>query len=878
MPSFCNQNVNVEFPPIGFIGAVKTRGKRRFDGGGVVIIHQQVPLKAIERELTCPMCKELFATPLLLPCHHSACRACIKDALLLLGRGSSPGGAPFQALAQEEQHGSQHSSPGLTPIHSPRGPKSPAPGPSPCSPGSAASPVGLAGPLPHGDHGEPSRAQRPVRLTRERSFWKSGYATYPGHRRTPSSPRPSAFPCPVCQRDVELGERGLASLFRNFALEGVVERHRLARGGTIPCQACRPAAPSRAATKSCLDCKSSFCKACFKLHHPWGTPRAQHEFVAPTTSFRPKVLLCPEHEAERVTVYCEVCRRPLCHLCKLGGAHGNHKISSITNAYRTLKDKLSKSIAYLVSKEPEVRARIEDIDDCVRQVEKSGRRAQLSVAESTTLLGRTVDERRQALALAVSDGVEGRLRALRESLAEHAGLLDGRGLVGYAQEVLKEADQACFVQTAKHLHVRICRALESLKSLGPPVVDTAFGGFTLDVSREAEMLANLSFRRVPDAPTLDPRRCFVYSRLALCWTLPQGCPSVRSYRLEFRPLAPDGSGAAGAGNGVANPLLGGAAGGGGGGGGDVGSERPAVWVDGGELFADGGAPQDAGPEDAGSRSVSASASAAVAAAFEEGAAYAVRVRGANEVGAGAWSDEVVVRTPPAPVLRFRFDAGCGCSRERLSISKDGLCARSVAGLAAVLAAERPSPAPPAPPAVCLPVDFVVGDAPLAVRGRACWALRVLPDSFVVRVGVVAESKLHEWFRSAAGGGGGGSGARGDVHSPRYEQDSGHDSGSEEAEAPSPSALLVTAAAGKLLLPRGPRAGGASGCCRAVALPAVLAVAVDRERGTAALFDASDGAMRLLWERPFDCSSPVYPAFGFLGGGAVRLHHAAFQRP
>ncbi|XP_078735466.1 tripartite motif-containing protein 46 isoform X1 [Lampetra fluviatilis] len=855
----------------------------------------EVPLKAIERELTCPMCKELYATPLLLPCQHSACRACIKDALLLLGRGSSPGGAPFQALAQEEQHGSQHSSPGLTPTHSPRGPKSPASGPSPCSPGSAAaSPVGLAGPLPpHADRGEAnSRAQRPVRLTRERSFWKSGYATYPGHRRTPPpSPRPpSAFPCPVCQRDVELGERGLASLCRNFALEGVVERHRVARGGAIPCQACRPAAAaaaaassSRAATKSCLDCKSSFCKACFKLHHPWGTPRAQHEFVAPTTSFRPKVLLCPEHEAERVTVYCEVCRRPLCHLCKLGGAHGNHKISSITNAYRTLKDKLSKSIAYLVSKEPEVRARMDDIDDCVRQVEKSGRRAQHGVAESAALLGRVVDERRQALALAVSGGVEGRLRALRESLAEHAGLLDGRGLVGYAQEVLKEADQACFVQTAKHLHVRICRALESLKSLGPPVVDTGFGGFTLDVSREAEMLANLSFRRVPDAPTLDPRRCFVYSRLALCWALPRGCPPVRSYHLEFRPLAPDGSGTAG--NGVANPLLGGGGAGGGGGGGgdggdggdgDGGSEKPVVWVDGGELFADGGAPQDAGPE--GSHSVSASASAAVAAALEEGAAYAVRVRGANEVGAGAWSDEVVVRTPPAPVLRFRFDAGCGCSRERLSISKDGLCARSVAGLATVLAAERPSPAPPAPPAVCLPVDFVVGDAPLAARGRACWALRVLPDSFVVRIGVVAESKLHEWFRGA-GGGGGGAGARGDVHSPRYEQDSGHDSGSEEAEAPSPSALLVTAAAGKLLLPRGPRAPAASsGGCRAVALPEVLAVAVDRERGTAALFDASDGAMRLLWERPFDCSSPVYPAFGFLGGGAVHLHHAAFQRP
>lgn len=33
-------------------------------------------------------------------------------------------------------------------------------------------------------------------------------------------------------------------------------------------------------------------------------------------------------------------------------------------------------------------------------------------------------------------------------------MLENSGLVGYAQEVLKETDQSCFVQTAKQLHVR----------------------------------------------------------------------------------------------------------------------------------------------------------------------------------------------------------------------------------------------------------------------------------------------------------------------------------------------------------------------------------------------------------------------------------------
>lgn len=48
--------------------------------------------------------------------------------------------------------------------------------------------------------------------------------------------------------------------------------------------------------------------------------------------------------------------------------------------------------------------------------------------------------------IACSDGVL--------QVEEYQGMLENSGLVGYAQEVLKETDQSCFVQTAKQLHVR----------------------------------------------------------------------------------------------------------------------------------------------------------------------------------------------------------------------------------------------------------------------------------------------------------------------------------------------------------------------------------------------------------------------------------------
>lgn len=48
--------------------------------------------------------------------------------------------------------------------------------------------------------------------------------TYPGRRRKDALPPPMLFPCPICQQDVELGERGLTDCLRNLTLERIVER------------------------------------------------------------------------------------------------------------------------------------------------------------------------------------------------------------------------------------------------------------------------------------------------------------------------------------------------------------------------------------------------------------------------------------------------------------------------------------------------------------------------------------------------------------------------------------------------------------------------------------------------------------------------------
>lgn len=65
-----------------------------------------------------------------------------------------------------------------------------------------------------------------------------------------------------------------------------------------------------------------------------------------------------------------------------------------------------------------------------------------------------LEERKSSVLKAIDASKKLRLDKFQTQMEEYQGLLENNGLVGYAQEVLKETDQSCFVQTAKQLHVR----------------------------------------------------------------------------------------------------------------------------------------------------------------------------------------------------------------------------------------------------------------------------------------------------------------------------------------------------------------------------------------------------------------------------------------
>ncbi|NXU55603.1 TRI36 ligase, partial [Turnix velox] len=699
----------------------------------------KVSIKGIERELICPACKELFTHPLILPCQHNVCHKCVKEIFFGFEDSFGDGGS----------ESSCHSSPRIK-ISTPS-------------------------------------SDRIDRINR------SGI-----RKRNSLTPRSSLFHCPGCQRDIDLGERGINGLFRNFTLETIVERYRQAAraAAAIMCDFCKP--PAQESTKSCMDCSASYCNECFKVHHPWGTLKAQHEYVGPTTNFRPKILMCPEHEMEKVNMYCEICRRPVCHLCKLGGSHANHRVTTMSTAYKTLKEKLSKDIEYLISKDIQVKAHITQLDLLLKETESNSERAKEEACQRFEKLYHVLEERKTAVLGAIEATKNLKMEKLQTQAEEYQGLLENNGLVGYAQEVLKETDPSCFVQTAKQLHVRIQKATESLNSFRP-AAETTFDGFVVDTAKQEEILHDLSFHSSGlEIPEINEKQSKMYNEALISWECPRKTDSADIYVLEYHKLNRE--------------------------------EEMTTWQE-----------------------IKVCGKSQVISNLDDDSSYAFRVRGFKGSICSPWSREVTLRTPPAPVFSFRFDDRCGYNTEHLLLNLGRTSVESRAGFPLLLGSDRMQTG-------ChTTLDYIIGDTGIA-KGKHFWAFRVEAYSYLVKVGVVSSNKIQKLFHNTH-----------DVTSPRYEQDSGHDSGSEDAFFDSSQPFtLVTLGMRKFFIPMTP-AAPKDPASRVLPLPSCLGICLDCDKGKLGFYNA--GSMKCLYECKVDCSGIMYPAFALMGGAAVHLEEA-----
>uniref|UniRef100_K7FWW2 Midline-1 COS domain-containing protein n=1 Tax=Pelodiscus sinensis TaxID=13735 RepID=K7FWW2_PELSI len=191
-----------------------------------------------------------------------------------------------------------------------------------------------------------------------------------------------------------------------------------------------------------------------------------------------------------------------------------------------VQEKLTKSLAYILSRQDTVQTHIAELEETVKHTEVHGSQAKEEVSQLLRGLGALLEEKQAALLQAIQESQRRAGRSsLQRQIQEHRAMLENSGLVGYAQEVLKETDQPCSFQAAKQLPSRILRATDALQSFRPA---------QLDLSREMKLLTDLSFIKAPEAPVIDTQRTYAYDQIFLCWRLPQSSPPAWHFTVEYR--------------------------------------------------------------------------------------------------------------------------------------------------------------------------------------------------------------------------------------------------------------------------------------------------------------------------------------------------------
>ncbi|XP_035671231.1 E3 ubiquitin-protein ligase TRIM9-like isoform X2 [Branchiostoma floridae] len=266
----------------------------------------------------------------------------------------------------------------------------------------------------------------------------------------------TSFPCPTCRKNVEFERgRGLESLRRNITLENIIERYRELAKGTkrspVLCDVC-DADPPPKATKTCLTCQISYCDNCVRTTHPSNKKAfARHKLVEPQQAKR-KVLTCPDHEDEKLNMFCCVDEMPICALCKLVGKHSEHKVAALAQMYRAKKESVADSVSRLEKELKELGAFVTKVKQSITELEMNSESLKSQLSLAIEELCGNLQNRREAMVKEVEQEKEVQLELLQVELATHEEQVKKMdALMMYAKEALKEEDHASFLQSVREV-------------------------------------------------------------------------------------------------------------------------------------------------------------------------------------------------------------------------------------------------------------------------------------------------------------------------------------------------------------------------------------------------------------------------------------------
>ncbi|XP_071505864.1 E3 ubiquitin-protein ligase TRIM9-like [Diadema antillarum] len=458
----------------------------------------------MEDELRCYACRGFYANPVILPCSHSICFPCVLAIQVSGPSVLQPGDQQQQQQQQQQQPNSAQYDFSFDFPEADRL--------SAFSDGDSG--VSFAGGY------APSQASG----TSSSSGTSSGLGvTKNGY--TSANPETLRISCPQCHRTIFLDEKGVNGFPRNRVLESIVSRYGKAQHLIVKCQLCEQQQNAADASVYCEQCEVFYCSACRLSCHPARGPLAKHSLVSPAKGSlkakggksQPKIATCQEHADENLSMFCMLCKIPVCYVCQNEGKHVKHEMKALGAMAKSQKTELSQALTSLSEKAKCAKDFLVNLKNTIDHVQESSVDFEASLVAKFDELINVVQKRKEQLILQVQREKEFKTKMLKNHIGQCSSKLkQTTGLLEYSIEVMKEGDPAAFLMVSEALVQRAQMSEESwdkellLQARVAPEFD-----LTLDSAPAVQAIERLNFKemkrvdmnKAPEAPSIIPSDC-----------------------------------------------------------------------------------------------------------------------------------------------------------------------------------------------------------------------------------------------------------------------------------------------------------------------------------------------------------------------------------